>query len=94
MAAPCPRVSIDPPEGWGPSRILLGQLRDLGYQVEEWRVLGHSLLVIKLGQWPAQGVTPGLAWHRHTATQTAGRGSAYDPVTVTDHEHSEFTDRW
>ena len=43
------RVSIEPPPGWGPTRLLLGQLHALGYQVEEYRVfgaVGYSILVI------------------------------------------------
>ena len=43
------RVSIEPPEGWGPTRLLLVQLQKLGYQVEEYRVfdvVGRSVLVI------------------------------------------------
>jgi hypothetical protein len=39
-------VSIEVPEGWGPARLLLGELQRLGYHVEEWRVLGRSVLVI------------------------------------------------
>jgi len=39
-------VSIEAPEGWGPTRRLIAELRRLGYQVEEWRVLGRSVLVI------------------------------------------------
>jgi hypothetical protein len=39
-------VSIEPPEGWGPTRALIVQLERLGYHVQEWRVLGRSVLVI------------------------------------------------
>jgi hypothetical protein len=43
------RVYVEPPEGWGPTRALLGRLRALGYTVEEYRVfdaVGRSILVI------------------------------------------------
>ena len=43
------RVSVEPPEGWGPTRLLLVQLQKLGYQVEEHRIfaaVGYSILVI------------------------------------------------
>ena len=40
------RASVEPPDGWAATRILLGQLRDLGYQVVEYRILGRSILVI------------------------------------------------
>jgi hypothetical protein len=40
------RVTIEPPEGWGPARALLGQLRQLGYEIEEHIVLGKRLFVI------------------------------------------------
>ncbi len=39
-------VSIEAPEGWGPTRHLIAELQRLGYHVEEWRVLGRTLLVI------------------------------------------------
>ena len=43
-------VWIEPPEGWGPTRILIGQLEQLGYHVEEHRLFdvpgGRSLLRI------------------------------------------------
>ena len=39
-------VSIEPPDGWGPTRLLIAELERLGYRVEEWRVLGRSVLVI------------------------------------------------
>jgi hypothetical protein len=39
-------VSIEPPEGWGPTRCLIAELQRLGYRVEEWRLLGRSVLVI------------------------------------------------
>ena len=38
-------VSIEAPEGWGPTRLLIAELQCLGYHVEEWRVLGRSVLV-------------------------------------------------
>lgn len=41
------RVSVEPPEGWGPTRLLIAELERLGYQVQEWRVLGRSVLVIR-----------------------------------------------
>jgi len=41
-------IWIEPPEGWGPTRLLIGRLEDLGYHVEEHRVFdvpdGRSLL--------------------------------------------------
>ena len=43
------RVSVEPPDGWGPTRLLLVRLHKLGYQVEEYRVfdvVGRSVLVI------------------------------------------------
>ncbi|MGH3287167.1 MAG: hypothetical protein ACRDPD_21185 [Streptosporangiaceae bacterium] len=39
-------ISIEAPEGWGPTRLLRAELERLGYHVEEWRVLGRSVLVI------------------------------------------------
>lgn len=39
-------VSIEAPEGWGPTRHLVAELHRLGYHVEEWRVLGRTVLVI------------------------------------------------
>jgi hypothetical protein len=39
-------VSIEPPEGWGPTRVLISRLEQLGYHVQEWRVLGRPVLVI------------------------------------------------
>jgi hypothetical protein len=39
-------VSVEAPEGWGPTRLLIAELQRLGYRVEEWRVLGRSVLVI------------------------------------------------
>jgi hypothetical protein len=39
-------VSIEAPEGWGPTRRLISELQRLGYRVEEWRVLGQTVLVI------------------------------------------------
>lgn len=39
-------VSIEAPEGWGPTRLLVAELERLGYGVEEWRALGRILLVI------------------------------------------------
>jgi hypothetical protein len=47
------RVTIEPPEGWGPARALLSELRRLGYVVEEYIVLGQRLFVI--GAPPATG---------------------------------------
>jgi hypothetical protein len=44
------RVEIEAPDCWGPTRALIGQLRDLGYEVTEWRVLGvagRSVLEIR-----------------------------------------------
>ena len=40
------RVVIEPPEGWGPARALLGELRRLGYEVEEYIVLGRRVFEI------------------------------------------------
>ena len=43
------RVWVEPPEGWGPTRAMLGRLIALGYTVEEHRVfdaVGSSILVI------------------------------------------------
>jgi hypothetical protein len=54
------RVSIEPPEGWGPTRLLLVRLRKLGYQAEEYRVfdaVGRSVLVIT-GQAISEAVAP------------------------------------
>jgi hypothetical protein len=39
-------VSIEAPEGRGPTRHLIAELQRLGYHVEEWRVLGRTVLVI------------------------------------------------
>jgi hypothetical protein len=39
-------VSIEAPEEWGPTRRLIAELQRLGYHVEEWRVLGRTVLVI------------------------------------------------
>jgi hypothetical protein len=45
---PSPPVSIEPPEGWGPRRVLVAELERLGYYVTEHRDigLGVSVLVI------------------------------------------------
>jgi hypothetical protein len=43
------QVSIEPPEGLGPTRLLIARLRALGYTVTEYRVFeaaGRSVLVI------------------------------------------------
>jgi hypothetical protein len=42
------RVTIEPPDGWGPRRILIVQLERLGYRVSELRFVGDgtSVLVI------------------------------------------------
>jgi hypothetical protein len=41
------RVTVEPPEGWGPTRILIVQLERLGYRVEEHRYpLGRIVLVL------------------------------------------------
>jgi hypothetical protein len=47
---PPPAVWIEPPEGWGPTRVLIAELRRLGYHVVEHRYigLGVSVLVITL----------------------------------------------
>jgi hypothetical protein len=37
------RVFIEAPEGWGPTRKLIGQLEQLGYRVTEWRGAVHEL---------------------------------------------------
>jgi hypothetical protein len=39
-------VSIEAPEGWGPTQRLIAELQRFGYRVEEWRVLGRTVLVI------------------------------------------------
>ena len=39
-------VSIEAPEGWGPTQRLIAELQRFGYRVEEWRVLGRPVLVI------------------------------------------------
>jgi hypothetical protein len=39
-------VTIEAPEGWAPTRLLIAELQRLGYRVEEWRVLGRSVLRI------------------------------------------------
>jgi hypothetical protein len=39
-------VSIEAPEGWGPTQLLVAELERLGYRVEKWRVLGRTVLVI------------------------------------------------
>lgn len=44
-------VTIEPPEGWGPSRALWGELRRLGYEFDEYIVLGRRVFVI--GSQPA-----------------------------------------
>lgn len=41
------RVEIEAPEGWGLTRLLIGQLRDLGHEVTEWRFLGKSVPEIR-----------------------------------------------
>lgn len=40
------RVTVEPPEGWGPARVLRGQLEQLGYEFEEYIILGQRLFVI------------------------------------------------
>jgi hypothetical protein len=47
---PSPPLSIEPPEGWGPRRVLVAELEKLGYHVQEQRYpgLGVSVLVITL----------------------------------------------
>jgi hypothetical protein len=40
------RVMIEPPDGWEPARVLLIQLRRLGYDIEEHIVLGKRLFVV------------------------------------------------
>jgi hypothetical protein len=41
------RVSIEPPEGWGPTRLLIVRLEQLGYRVAELRYpLGRVVLEI------------------------------------------------
>ncbi len=47
-------VTIEPPEGWGPARHMLGELKRLGYDIEEYIILGRRLFVIG-GQPPAPG---------------------------------------
>jgi hypothetical protein len=39
-------VTIEPPDSWGPARMLLVELQRLGYQVEEHIILGRRLFVI------------------------------------------------
>jgi len=40
------RVTIEPPEGWEPARALLGELRQLGYEIEEHIILGKRLFAV------------------------------------------------
>ena len=40
-------VEIIPPAGWGPARILVTELKLLGYEVIEWRKDGKSVLEIR-----------------------------------------------
>jgi hypothetical protein len=47
-------VSIEPPEGWGPRRMLIGRLRDLGYDVTEHIEAGVSVLAITGSRAPRQ----------------------------------------
>ena len=39
------RITIEPPEGgaWGPTRMLIVRLQQLGYTVTEWRGTKHEL---------------------------------------------------
>ncbi len=47
LSCPYVLVWIEPPEGWGPTRMLIVQLERLGYHVEEHRYLrGRIVLVI------------------------------------------------
>jgi hypothetical protein len=39
-------VKIECPDGWGPTRMLISRLQELGYTVVEWRVNGKSVLEI------------------------------------------------
>jgi hypothetical protein len=48
------RVTIEPPEGWGPARLLLVKLQRLGYDIEEHIILGKHLFVVG-SQPPAAG---------------------------------------
>lgn len=41
------RVTVEPPEGWGPKQALLTELARLGYAVTEWRVLGRPVFEIR-----------------------------------------------
>jgi hypothetical protein len=47
-------VMIEPPEGWGPARALRGELQRLGYEIEEYIILGQRVFVIG-SQPPAPG---------------------------------------
>jgi hypothetical protein len=40
-------VEIIPPAGWGPARLLLTELKLLGYEVMKWRKDGQSVLEIR-----------------------------------------------
>jgi hypothetical protein len=35
-------VEVKAPPGWGPTRFLITQLRELGYEVVEWRTSGDA----------------------------------------------------
>jgi hypothetical protein len=37
-------VTIEPPAGWGPTRQLVTELKALGYEIDEYRVGGETLL--------------------------------------------------
>jgi hypothetical protein len=41
------RVSIEVPESWGLTRRLIVELRSLGYEMEEWRVLGRVVVEVR-----------------------------------------------
>ncbi|MGH3403230.1 MAG: hypothetical protein ACRDRJ_12160, partial [Streptosporangiaceae bacterium] len=45
------RVVVEPPPGWGPTRLLISALEELGYTVEEIRLFtadgGRSVLVLR-----------------------------------------------
>jgi hypothetical protein len=40
------RVTIEAPEGWGPARALVGELQRLGYEIEEYIILGRRVIAV------------------------------------------------
>jgi hypothetical protein len=66
------RISVEPPEGWGPRRMLITRLERLGYAVEEHIVVGVSVLVIT-GTEPGPQITSGYL-------RPGGMGPILDPL--------------